>query len=314
MNAVTALELRFLRTFLAIVEAQSFTRAAKRLGMSQPAISQQMGTLERELNVKVLRRTGSGVRPTLAGEVLVQYARQILRKAEEAHRMLIEFDPAATSSLSIGAPHPVSSFLLPPVIGEFRRHFSKCELRLEGGHSKHILGRLLASEIDVGIVLLPVDEPQLRIIEIGQDEMVAIAPIGHAWTARRRVQPPDFSGEPLILWGPRCHSGQAIQGLLLENGVFPQVAMYLDNLDPVPRFVAGGLGVAVVPHWSVLEEERRREILVRPIGKTGMTRRWAVAFRERPQRAQNVDVFVRMCVEQLPERLAPELAILDRSA
>ncbi len=314
MNAFAALELRYLRTFLAVVETQSFTRAAKRLGMSQPAISQQMGILERELNVQVLHRTGSGVRPTLAGEVLVQYARQILRKVEEAHRMLVELDPTAASSLSIGAPLPVSSFLLPPVIRQFRRQYGKCELRLEGGHSKQILKRLLASEIDVGIVLLPVDEPQLRLIEIGRDEMVAIAPSDHRWTSRRRVQPQDFAGESLILWGPRCHSGYAIQGLLLEDGIFPQIAMHLDNLDPVPKFVAGGLGVAVVPHWAVLEEENRGEVLVRPIGKAGMTRRWAVAVRERGQRAHSVDAFVRMCLELLPERLAPELGVLEQSA
>ena len=314
MSAIGALEPRYLRTFMAIVEAESFTRAAKRLGLSQPAISQQMTALERELNVKVLHRTGAGVKPTLAGQVLEQYARQILRKAEEAQRMLAEFDAEATGSLSIGAPLPVTSFLLAPVISEFRLRFAKCELRLEGGHTKKIVTRLLASELDVGIVLLPLDEPQLRIIEIGTDEMMAIAPPSHAWSARRHVRPQDFAEQELILWGPRAHSGHSIQKMLLDDGIFPHVAMSLDSLDPVPRFVSSGLGVAVAPHWAVLQEEQSGEIIVRPIGKTGMTRRWAIAFREHPQRAQELSAFVRICVDILPSRLAPESVPQERIA
>ena len=310
MSSITAMDLRQLRTFLTIVDAGSFTRAAKRLGLSQPAISQQIGTLERELNVKVLSRTTGGIKPTAAGEVLVQYARQILRKAEEAQRVLAEFDSNAVGRLTIGAPHPVASFLLPAVIGEFRRRFSKCELKLEGAHGKRILTRLLASELDVGIVLLPVDEPQLRIVEIGQDEMVAIAPRTHAWAACKRVHARDFADQPLILWAPCNHSGHSIQHLLLEEGVFPQVAMQLDTLEP--KLVRAGLGVAVVPHWAAVDEERRGDLLVRPIGKTGMTRRWALAFREQAQRLPNLSAFVRICLDLLPERLAPESAVHER--
>ncbi|MGH7822469.1 MAG: LysR family transcriptional regulator, partial [Candidatus Binatia bacterium] len=86
------METKHLRTFAAIVEMESFTRAGRRLGLSQSAISQQVSALERHLGVQLLRRKGSGARPTPAGEVLLQYARQILRKLDEAQRVLVDYD------------------------------------------------------------------------------------------------------------------------------------------------------------------------------------------------------------------------------
>ncbi|MGH7856614.1 MAG: LysR family transcriptional regulator, partial [Candidatus Binatia bacterium] len=86
------MDTKHLRTFLTIVEMESFTRAGRRLDLSQSAISQQIGALERQLGVELLTRKGAGARPTAAGEVLLQYARQILAKIGEAQRVLVDYD------------------------------------------------------------------------------------------------------------------------------------------------------------------------------------------------------------------------------
>src|SRR5262245_9892512 len=97
------METKHLRTFMIIVEMKSFTRAGRRLGLSQSAISQQISALERQLGVKLLRRTGAGAMPTPPGELLVQYARQILTKIDEAQRILSDYESTGAGVLRIGA-------------------------------------------------------------------------------------------------------------------------------------------------------------------------------------------------------------------
>src|SRR5262252_5656602 len=124
------LDARLLRTFVTIVDLRSFTRAGRRLGLSQSAISQQLGTQERLLGVKLLVRAGKGVRPTPAGELLLQYARQILQKIDEAQRVLTAYEATGSGVLRIGGGGAACEHLLPSVLQAFHAEFPQVELRV----------------------------------------------------------------------------------------------------------------------------------------------------------------------------------------
>jgi DNA-binding transcriptional LysR family regulator len=308
------METKHLRTFATIVELESFTRAGRRLGMSQSAISQQVSALERQLNVKLLRRSGGGAKPTPAGEVLLQYARQILRKVDEAQHVLVDFDSAASGVLRVGAPGPALSYLLPPVLKVFRDRFPKIEVHLLNGHSTQSVERLFGGDLDLGLVTLPVRNPKVRIVDLGRDELVAIAPPSHPWADRPRVEAADFANQPLLMWGPRCQSARLIQDILLASGVFPQVAVQLDHVEAVTDLVRCGVGVAVLPQWVARGAIERGEVVARPIGKGGIARRWGVALLEDAHQAHGAKVFMQLCVEQLPPLLAAEWAVTRQTA
>lgn len=294
---------KHLRTFVAIVDSHSFTRAGRRLGLSQSAISQQISALERHVGVPLLVRSGSGARPTAAGDLLLQYARQILGKIEEAERLLADLDSSPRGLLRIGAGGAACHFLLPRVLRAFCQSFPRIELQVMSGHTEVTVERLLTGELDVGLVTLPISERKLVFHELGPDELVAIVPPGHPFASFRRVQPGDFAGQPLLVYERRTRAYQLIERLLLEAGVLPRIAMEMDQIEAVIEMVCAGLGVAVVPLWAVAEESRTGRLCVRPVGKSGLLRRWALALPGNHHRTQPIRAFVRLCQETLPQLL-----------
>jgi len=298
------LDAKQLRTFLTIVDMQSFTRAGRRLGLSQSAISQQVSGLEKELGVQLLVRSGAGARPSSAGEVLLQYARQILSRVDEAQRVLADYDSADLGVLRIGAGGAVCHYLLPAILKEFHDNFPRIDLHVHSGHTALTLERILDGQLDIGIVTLPVTQPKLRITELGRDELIAIAAPGHAWAERRRVQPADFAGETMLIYERRSQTFRLIERVLLEAGVFPRAGMEMDHLEAVIEMVRVGLGVAVVPRWTVQNEIARRELVGLAIGKSGLQRSWALVLSELTHPPQRLRAFVRLCSERLPVGLA----------
>src|SRR5213594_27134 len=174
------LETKQLRIFKTVVEVGGFTRAGQRLNLSQPAISQHVRALEKELGVPLLLRVGKATRLTPAGEVLLQCATQVLDKLEEVQRVLAEDGDGRATIVRLGTPEPACVHLVPPLLVEIKRRLPKIDVRITSGHT--------GGEIDLGLLPLPVEPKRMRITELGRDELVAAVPPDHRWVARRRVQ------------------------------------------------------------------------------------------------------------------------------
>ncbi len=307
-----AMETKHLRTLVAIVELSSFTRAGVKLGLSQSAISQQIGTLERQLGVRLLRRTGSGARPSAAGEVLVTHARQILARVDAAQRIVSEFDSSSGGVLRVGAGGAVCHHVLPDVLAALRASFPRLELHVRSAHTDLTVERLCAGEIDVGVLTLPVGQAKLRLAPVGSDELVLIVGRDHPLAERTHVEPADLADEALLICERRSRTFQLVERVLLEAGVFPRVAMEIDHQEAVTTMVARGLGVAVVPRWAVTAEVASGAVTALPIG-SGLTREWAVGFLEESQPRQAMRAFVKLCAERMPDVLTPPTAPSSRA-
>jgi len=298
------METKQLRTFLTIVDTESFTRAGRRLGLSQSAISQQIGALERQLGVKLLRRTGTGAKPSAAGEILVHYARQVVRKIDEAQRVLADFESNGAGVLRIGAGGAACHFLLPSILKELRSDYPKVDLQVVSGPTQTTVERLLDGELDLGVLTMPVVHNRLRVLPLGRDELVAIVGTDHPWSARRRVQAEDFAEQPLLIYERRSQTFRLIERVLLEAGVFPQVSMEMDHLEAVTAMVRDGLGVAIVPRWTIRDEIANAQLVALPIGKVGLTRAWGLGTVEQDHQPQAMKTFVRLCTDRLPAILS----------
>lgn len=297
------LDARLLRTFVTIVDLRSFTRAGRRLGLSQSAISQQLGAQERMLGVKLLVRAGKGVRPTPAGELLLQYARQILQKIDEAQRVLTTYEATGSGVLRIGAGGAACEHLLPNVLQSFHDEFPQVELRVLSGPSRLTIERLLEGDLDIGMLTLPVAESRLRLLELGRDELVAIAAPSHDWASRRRIEARELAGQPLLVYERRSSTYHIVERMLLEAGVFPRIVMEMDHLGAVSSMVAAGLGLAVVPRWAVVPDINAGRLVALSIGKHGLSRAWGLGLRVEGHQPQTLRAFVRLCLERMPPQL-----------
>lgn len=297
------LDAKLLRTFVTIVDLRSFTRAGRRLGLSQSAISQQIGAQERMLGVKLLVRAGKGVRPTPAGEILLQYARQILQKVDEAQRVLTAYEATGSGVLRIGAGGAACEHLLPSVLQSFHEAFPRVELRVLSGPSRFTIERLLDGDLDLGMLTLPVAESKLRLLELGRDELVVIAAPSHAWAARKRIEPRELAEQPLLVYERRSSTFHIVERMLLEAGVFPRIVMELDHLGAVSSMVRAGLGLAVVPRWAVLSDVNAERLVGLSIGKNGLYRAWGLGVRAEDHQPQTLRALMRLCLERLPALL-----------
>ena len=303
MAAAAMLETKQLKIFKTIVEVGSFTRAGARLNLSQPAISQHIRALEEHLGVPVLLRVGKRARPTPAGEVLLHCAEQVLDKIEDAERLLAEQGVGGGGVVRIGGADAACQHLLPPVLKEFLAQFPRVHLQLAGGHTGATLGRVLGGELDLALVTLPVETDRIRVTEIGRDELVAIVRPDHAWAERRRVPATDFADESLILYDRESRMTETLLRFLLEEGVFPRVTMEVDQVAVVKELVRLGLGVAVLPAWSVRPEVESGTLRAIAVGTQGLTRTWCLAALDNGAQPAALKTLVRLCVEHLPRLL-----------
>lgn len=308
------METKQLRTFLTIVDTESFTRAGRRLGLSQSAISQQMGALERQLGVKLLRRTGTGAKPSPAGEILVHYARGVIRKVDEAQRVLADFESNGAGILRIGAGGAACHYLLPSILKDLRAEYPKVDLHVVSGPTQSTVERLLEGELDIGVLTLPVLHTRLRVLPLGRDELVAIVGPSHPWVERRRVQPDEFADQPLLIYERRSQTFRLIERVLLEAGVFPQVSMEMDHLEAVTAMVRDGLGVAIVPRWTIRDEIAAGQLVALSIGKTGLTRSWGLGVVEQDHQPHAMKTIIRLCSERLPAMLSGESWVEESEA
>lgn len=298
------MDIRALRTFVAVAETESFTRAGGKLQVSQSAVSQQIKLLEESLGAPLFTRRARRVTLTQAGNVLLPYARQILAKVDEAVAVVSDYENAGRGRVVIGAGGAICHHVLPTLLKEFTQRFAKVEMQVISGFSNETLQRTAEGTVDLGIVVLPVTHTGVVTSELGRDELVAIAPPGHPWSTMERVRARDFVDQRLVVYERNSHTFRIIERFLLEEGAFPRFAMEINDLEAVKRMVEAGLGVAIMAGWTIEEEVARRSLVARPMGTRGLYRTWGLVHRTSEALTSSQRGFVSICRTMFPELLA----------
>jgi LysR family transcriptional regulator for metE and metH len=297
------IETKQLQIFKTIVDVGSFTGAGEQLGISQSAISQQIRALEEELGVPLLVRLGRSTRMTPAGEAFLRCAQQVLDKLDETRRFLDEHARGRAGVVRIGTPEPPCNYLLPEVLVELKRRFPKSDARVTSGHTAATMSRLVGGELDVALLPLPVEAEKLRIVEVGRDELVAVVPPDHAWASLPFVTARDFEHEPLLVYDRASQITDLTLGFLLDEGVFPRIAVEVDHLEAMKDLAQRRLGVAVVPTWAVRRELASGVLAAVRLGATGLGRTWAVIHPDLQPYPATLRALVRLLADSLPDLL-----------
>ncbi|HEY6034487.1 MAG TPA: LysR family transcriptional regulator [Kofleriaceae bacterium] len=252
------MELRQLRYFLAVAEAENFTAAAHHLHLAQPALSQQIRALENELGVTLLERGARRSRLTDAGERMVARARRILLEVEGAKQDLGAHASGRRGKVRFGcALQTLSEGRLPALLVEFRRRFPEVEIAFREAHSLQ-LGELLADgQLDLALVHLGRGETAgLRVdydlAAIAFDRLyeeplvVAVGP-RHRLVRRARVRLDELADEDFVSFGPGSTVRELVARAAQQAGFVPRSAISALNLGTVRALVSAGLGIAVIP-------------------------------------------------------------------
>jgi DNA-binding transcriptional LysR family regulator len=274
------MELRHLRSFVAVAEERHFGRAAARLHMAQPPLSQQIRRLEDELGATLLHRTTRSVELAPAGEVLLVRAREILAAVDSAAEDARRAARGEFGRLAVGFTGSATYALLPSVAAALRRSLPGVMLDLRGEllTPAQVEG-LLDGTLDLGLLRPPVREGDLAVEVVRSEPLVAVLPEAHPLAAADAVPLEELADEPFVVYPSHFRSvvHDAVEETCAAHGFHPRVALEVSETATLVSFVAAGLGVSLVP--ESVEHMTVHGAVYRPLAREPATVELAVAWR-----------------------------------
>lgn len=263
------MEFRHLTYFVAVAEELHFRRAAERLHIVQPALSQQIARLEAELGVQLLSRTKRSVTLTEAGRAFLEDARMMLEKREQAIVAARRVADGQSGSLAAAFVGPATYSVLRPVIRAYRASYPDVHLMLHELTTGEQLDRLFAGTLDIGIMRLPINDDRLTTVQLISESVVVVLPEGHMLGENTTVDLAELAHEPFIMV-PRSREPTVFDryvSLCSHAGFSPRVVQEGQQIHTIVELVAAGLGVALGP--ASLTNLRRSDVVYRPVSNPG---------------------------------------------
>ncbi len=297
------MEIRQLKAFLAIAEAKTFTAGARRVNVTQAAISMQIRQLEDEVGLPLFTRTPRKVILTEAGEYLLERARRILREHDSAIAEIAEVAGAEYGRLRIGsASGTFAMSQLPAIVHSLKEKYPNSEVTVASGTSERLVDRIMHGEIDAAFVSLPVDNLNVTTETLFTDEIVAIAYPDHPLAGEKFISAATLAGENLILGERGGNTRRMIDEFFDAANVRPKVTMELSRQEAVNKMVENRLGVGMAGAKSVAKEIREARLVSWMI--EGAEIKWELGLaRLRGGHFSPIcKEFVRLCKESFAER------------
>ncbi|WP_462410526.1 LysR family transcriptional regulator [Neobacillus sp. Marseille-QA0830] len=247
------MELRQIEYFIVVAEELHFGRAAMRLQMTQPPLSQQIIQLEKELGVKLFERSKRHVELTNAGKVFLQEVRQILPQLERAKDSALRAQMGMHGRLVIGFVGSATFDILPIIVREFQEQFPYVDLNLREMPTPMQIKAFHKKEIDIGFVRPPVVDPLLSLLSVYQETCVAVVPKLHPLAQRASITMGDLSTERFILVEREVWSSwyDDILSKCRDAGYSPIIRQDVKEIQTAVGLVAAGLGISIVPRSTV---------------------------------------------------------------
>lgn len=312
---MTLTELRYI---VALSQERHFGRAAERCFVSQPTLSVAVRKLEDELGVALFERNRNEVAPTAIGARIIQQARTVLEESQVVTQIAQEGKNPLLGPLRLGAIYTIGPYLLPRLIGPLTRLAPEMPLVIEENYTAVLAERLRQGMLDIVILSLPFQHPQIRTWALYDEPFVVITPPQHLWRERDAISARDLADENVLLLGEgHCFRNQVIEACpecIHDNG---QSSLLRDfagtSLETLRQMVASGLGVSVLPLTAALSSPLADGLLrVKPFQDQTPQRRVALAWRRSFPRLAAIDILreaIRSCewpgVTYLDETIGP---------
>ncbi|WP_026868647.1 LysR family transcriptional regulator [Inquilinus limosus] len=272
------LNLDQLRTFAEVVRAGSFSGAAARLNLTQPAVSLQVRQLETRLGVRLVERVGRRATPTAAGRELLVHAGRIEAEVAAAAEAMAAHAGGAAGRVRLGTGATACIYLLPPVLRALRRRLPSLEIVVSTGNTAGILRLLEENALDLGLVTLPAPGRAFSVTPLMEEEFVAVAP-AEADDLPPAVTPAALAARPVVLYEPGGHTRRIVDDWFARAGISPKPVMELGSVEAIKELVGAGLGCAVLPSMAV---EQAAGLVTHPLSPRLYRRLGLVLRRDKP--------------------------------
>jgi len=291
----------------------SFTKAAKKLSLTQSAVSHAMKALEEDLGCRLLDRVGKKVLLTQAGEQFHERAEKIFSEMVLARSEMNKLVEWGHGRLRVGAPAAACQYILPPVLREFQKQFPKCHLTINPGNSPDIMESLRNNKIDVAVTWAAASDSNVQFIPLFDDELVFMVSPDHSWAQARRIKRSEVPRQQYILFNASTswqrsqspspsfsrYSGiyEQIENHFKNEGVTIKSVIDVGSMSAIKELVKLGLGITILPAWVAQDELKDKSLVALPLGRRKLKRQWGVLHWKGRSIAWAEDTFIRLCQE-----------------
>ncbi|QGQ95905.1 LysR family transcriptional regulator [Paenibacillus psychroresistens] len=257
------MDIQYFITFREVARSLNFTRAAERLGFAQPTITVQIQKLEKEFNIHLFARAGKSLKLTAEGTKLLQYADRIVDAYREAGE---SFTALAPMDIKIGTIETLAAYYLPPYLQIYRKNYQNNNMTILPSFQEDIIEKVKQGYIDFGIIIdSPFSNPELRTVTIRKEELVVICPPGHPFEQLKEITFQEMQDSSLIMTEKGCTYGTALERALDNGRINYQVVSELGSIGAIKQCVIYGLGAAMIPRITVLEEIKQNQLIAIPL-------------------------------------------------
>ncbi len=259
---------RRLQVFHTVAKLLSFTKAAEALHMTQPAVTFQVRQLEEQFNTRLFDRTHNRISLTRAGEVVQERATKIFDLYAEMDNAVRELTGEVSGSLIIGASTTIAEYMLPALLGDFKRHNPDIKLYLQVANTESIVNMVENNDLDLGVVEAPVANKNLQVEVCRSDGLVAIVPPDHPLAERDKVTIKELMGYPYICREEGSGTRDVILDYLASNGMSSDdldIIMELGNPEAIKGAVEAGMGISIISAATIVKELRLGTLVSIPL-------------------------------------------------
>ncbi|HLK53201.1 MAG TPA: LysR family transcriptional regulator [Candidatus Angelobacter sp.] len=273
------MDLDNLKTFIEVARLASFSRAAEKVLRSQPAVSAQIRQLEQEYGQRLFDRSAKSVRLTPAGEVVLNYANQLLSLQARSIQEVSEQDGVRSGTLSIGANEGTFLYVLPRVLAKYHKQFPKVKISVYRSFTHKVTEKVEEGAVDLGVLTMPVKSPSLEVIPVFRDRILLMAGPTSPLFKKKSATLEELANQPIIL--PKTGSIRKI----MEKQLRPyrdnlNVTMELTSVVMIKRFVRAGFGVSLICRNFAAENVRRDEVRLLKVEGLDLWRELALVYRK----------------------------------
>ncbi|UKS29295.1 LysR substrate-binding domain-containing protein [Paenibacillus sp. HWE-109] len=290
------MELKQLEYFMAVCRELHFTRAAEKLGISQPSLSQQIRLLEHEMGTPLFDRIGKRTVITEAGKTLLHHGYNVFHEIAQARTAISELQGLQRGSLKIGALLTVVNYLLPPAVISFHHNYPKVELSILGLRTGDIYNGLLQNELDLGIVMLPVVHEDLEAIPLCEQNLAFAAPVDHPIANQPFVTLHVLKEYPSVLLPNTYQLRQLINDECRELAFAPKPALEMTTMESIVNMVSKGVGITILPkpYLDYMDHQQVRTI---PIDQPALKTHMGIVYRKNKHMCAASRVFMEQLIE-----------------
>ncbi|MFD3201244.1 LysR family transcriptional regulator [Bacillus sp. LR_5] len=273
------MELKQLEYFYAVCQELHFTRAAEKVGISQPSLSQQIRLLEHEIGTPLFDRIGKKTALTESGKLLLKYTRKIFYEVEQAKTSIDELNGLQRGTILVGTLLTVEDYLITPTLLNFHQKYPGVKISVFGLRTGDIHKQLIENKLDLGIVFLPMKGDELESISLSTEEMAFAVPKGHPLENQEMLDVEVLKTTPSILLPQQYFIRKLIDEACKDLGFFPKPIFEITTMQSLINIVIKGVGVTILPK-PYLEYLNHPNIRIIPILISNLSREIGVVYRK----------------------------------